>query len=266
MPDNNRPVALITGAGRGIGRALSEEMARYQFDLVLVSLPGEELDLFAAALEAKHKIRVHFFEMNLAEEDAPRRLHTAVKERGINLTVLVNNAGFGTNHPFQEDPYFHASSAMLRLNVQVPHDLMWYFLPDLLKQERAFILNTSSSAAFTIVPYKSGYAASKTFLLNFSRAIRYELRDTNVTISVLCPGAVPTNDTVKARMKASGWMAKITAVSPEYVAEYTVRKMFAGKELIIPGFSNRLSLWASRVLPVNYSIRVMGKNFSKRID
>jgi short-subunit dehydrogenase len=264
--ETNRPVALITGAGRGIGRALSGELAKYQYDLVIVSLPGEQLEEYARELSEKHKINVHFCEMNLAEEGAPHRLHQWVKERNLTLSVLINNAGFGTQLPYQDSQYFLASSAMLRLNVQVPHDVIWLFLPDLLSQEKSYVLNTSSSAAFTIVPYKSAYAASKTFLLNFSRAIRYELRETSVKISVLCPGAVPTNDAVRARMEASGWMAKITSVSPEDVAAYTIRKMFAGKTVIIPGFSNRLSLWASRILPVDYSIRVMGKNFSKKVD
>jgi short-subunit dehydrogenase len=266
MPSNNRPVALITGAGKGIGRALAKELASRKFDLVLASLPGEGLTELCAELAQQHGIQAWGCEINLAADGAVHQLHQWVKERGITLTALLNNAGFGTHGEFREEQYFKASATMLRLSVQVPHDLTWLFLPDLLAQKSSYVMNTSSSSAFTIVPYKSGYASAKTFLLNFSRAIRYELRDTPVSVSVLCPGAVPTNAAVEARIKAAGWMGRITTVPTDEVARIAIDQMLARKGLIIPGFSNRISLWLSRLLPVNYSIGVMGKRFANKSE
>jgi short-subunit dehydrogenase len=137
------------------------------------------------------------------------------------------------------------------------------FLPELRKCPKAFILNSGSLAGFFPSPYKSVYAASKSFVNMFSLALREELRQSSISVSVLCPGSVLTNDAVKRRVPKNGYFARAALVSSERVARIALNKMEKGKALIIPGFVNKVYYFLGFVFPLKLRAKFLSKLFRK---
>lgn len=239
---------LITGASSGFGKSLAFECARRGQNLVLVSLPCKELFFLADFIRRNFSVSVHCFETDLSLEKKCIALYQEIRHLGIAVNILINNAGIGGTDGFEErDLSFY--SKQLQVNVMAPTFITHLFLADLKRNGPSFILNVSSLAGFFCVPRKQVYAATKSFLLKFSGSLWYELRDHNVSVSVVCPGAMNTTAELIFQNKKAGHLLKWSVMNPEEVAAITLNKMFGHRKVIIPGFWNKVIRALDRILP-----------------
>mgnify|MGYP001597313060 FL=1 len=240
--------ALITGASMGIGAALAKECARLNRNLILVSLPGEGLPEKSAALSKEFEIVADYFETDLCEERNIEALFQFVESKKIGIGLLINNAGIGSVGEFEHfSPQFY--SRQVKLNSLAPVLLTLFFLPLLQAEHQAYILNVSSLGSFFNIPNKEVYCASKSFVYSFSNALRASLYDTNISVSVVCPGPVDTNERLLKAHRSMKGLAKMAVMSPEAVAQYTMLSVLRKRRVIVPGKLNRISLLLNRLVP-----------------
>jgi len=137
------------------------------------------------------------------------------------------------------------------------------FLADLKSWPVSYILNVSSLASYTPMPFKGIYSASKAFINSFSCSLRTELKGTGVSISVLCPGAIPTNELVRQRIVNHGWYARAGMMEPEKLAGIAVKELFKGKQVIIPGRINRISKFLMNIIPDQIQQEILYRKYIK---
>jgi short-subunit dehydrogenase len=256
--------ALITGASSGIGKAIASYCGSVKMNLLLISLPNENLEVVAAEIRKKHSVLIDFFEVDLSQPDGPENVYNWVKEKNYSVNILVNNAGVAGTSVFElSDPMY--SDIRIMVNIRALVLLTRYFLPDLKKQEKAFILNVGSLSAFFSIPYKAVYSASKAFVVSFSRALRYELRDTGISVSVVCPNGVRTNAGTHARIEAHGIKGRITAIEVDRLAQQSIEKMLKGKFLYVPLRINRVLLFLQKMIPINFLQKILTREFNKEV-
>ncbi|SDM32656.1 hypothetical protein SAMN05421823_11296 [Catalinimonas alkaloidigena] len=253
--------ALITGASHGIGLAMAHECARRGLHLLLVALPGSELEDATAELRAAFPhLTVHGFGIDLTEPDAPSRVLAWYRSLDVPLQVLINNAGTGTGGRFERIDWKRYENIM-RLNNQALVGMCYQFLPELQTQSEAYLLNMSSLEAFLPLPYKAVYAGSKNFVYGFTLALREELKTSSVSATVICPGSVLTNEEGLERIKAHGAHARIMVMMPDEVARIAIRGLFKKRSVIVPGLLNRSFARLGRVMPTSTKMRILERLF-----
>ena len=242
--------ALITGASKGIGKAIAGELAARKMNLLLVARSTGLLEALAKELTAMHGIEAHTLALDLSDPAAPANIHDWVQRQGYQVSILVNNAGYGLSGAFDTHSAKEHTD-MMRVNMNVPVELTALLLPELRRQPQAYILNIVSSAAYQAVPGLSAYAASKAFMLNFTRGLRYELRRSNVSVTAVSPGATDTD--FASRAQITGQKAVKAAerfnMTPETVAKMAVDAMYARKAELVTGFVNKLAAFFVWLLP-----------------
>lgn len=259
--ENRKPTcALITGSSQGLGRALADECAGRGMDLVLAALPDTGLPEVARIIERTHGVRVEAVEMDLAAADAPARLCALMRGKGIEIDVLINNAGVGYNSRFG-DSTLGQNETTIELNVGALVRLTHHLLPQLKQRGRAWILNVSSLAAYFPMPYMPVYSPTKSFVLNFSLALREELRGTSVSMSVLCPNGIRTNRGNRELIDRQGLAGRLTCSYPDEVARAALDGMTAGRGVIVPGIVNRVLRAVSGLVPRGLYMRVISRRW-----
>lgn len=233
--------AVVTGASKGIGKAIATELAKRGCNLLLTSRSENLLKVLASELTYKYKNEVHIFPADLSDSTAPQKLYNFCVEKKFPVNILVNNAGYGLWGQFNELG-LDSQLNMLRLNNEIIVQNTYLFLDILKKQQRSYILNVASTAAYQAVATMAVYGASKIFVLNFSRALRHELKGSSVSVSCLSPGTTSTDFMERAGQQALKKRADKVAMKPEDVARIAVRGMFNSKAEIIPGFVNWISV------------------------
>ena len=251
---------LITGASHGIGKALSMECASRKMNLILVALPGPDLVNIVHAIRKNYDVDVVYIPIDLTETNAPEKVFNWVKDNELIVNMLINNVGIGASGLFEYiglDEYL----MMIRLNNEVLVSLTYHFLPELKKQPKAYILNMSSLEAFLPLPYKAVYAGTKNFVYSYSLALREELKDSNVSLSVVCPGPVITNREGLLRIKSHGKHSKAIVLLPKHVARAAIFYLLKGKGVIVPGFMNIAITRLVRILPVQFKMSLLERMF-----
>ncbi len=245
--------ALVTGASSGIGRDIARELSKKGYDLVLVARNTESL----MNLKGELKTNVDIITKDLSSKENCVELYNEV---GGNIQILVNNAGFGEFGEFWNTE-LEKELNLIDVNIKAVHILTKLFLQDMVKRNEGHILNVASVAGFTPGPLMATYYSSKAYVLNLSRAIKVELKkkESNVKISVLCPGPVRTNFNNIANVKFS-----IKPLSSEYVAKYTVDKLLKGKHIIIPGTLPKIMRILAKITPTNIVMNVVYKNQTRK--
>ena len=228
--------ALITGASAGIGRELAIIHAEKGGDLVVVARRQEQLEALKAELESRHGIEVRVLVFDLTDRSAPSALYQQLKDEGIEIEVLINNAGFGGVGKFHQRDW-NEDLAMIHLNVMALTELTRLFLPDMVTRRTGKILNVSSTASLMPGPLQAVYFATKAFVTSLSNALAYELRGTGVTVSALLPGATGTEFARVSGMERAPLFQK--TASARRVAQDGYDGMLTGQLNIISG----LSLW-----------------------
>jgi short-subunit dehydrogenase len=232
--------ALITGASKGIGKSIVTLLAKRNTNVLLVARSEAILQQQCIALQAQYDMKAYYLVADLADPAAPERIFNWCTEKKFQVNILINNAGYGLSGLFGQYTAKQHND-MLQVNINALVQLTALFLPMLKQQKKAYILNIASSAAYQAVPYLSAYAASKSFVLSFSRGLHYELKKTSVSVTCVCPGATDTDFPNRANIGAKGKKAaEKLNMPPEAVAEQAVKAMYAGKTEVITGFINKL--------------------------
>lgn len=251
---------LITGASSGIGKALAIECAQRGMNLILVSLPESGLPDLSEEISKTHQIIVEYFEINLTNENAHKEVHNYIQNKNLKINMLVNNVGVGHNG-YLANLSEEKITDMLLLNMRITTLLIQVLIPELKKSDNAYILNVGSLAAFSPLPGKSVYAASKAYVLYLTRAIHRELKSSGISVSGVFPAGVPTNSTVQTRIKKSGLFAKQMILSPEEVAKYAITGLLKKKEIIIPGRKTKIAFFLGNILPFGLIMKIMAREF-----
>lgn len=239
----NKEYILITGASSGIGYAFAKIYASQGKNLILVA---RNIDKLHTLQQTYAQVNVIALDLSVLEN--VHKLYQMTKARGYKITVLINNAGVGVFGDFHATP-LDTEVAMVNLNVQALMILTKYYVQDMLKANQGYILNVSSVAGeMPGGPLMSVYYATKAFVTSFSMGLRYELRHTNIKVSVLAPGPTSTNFVKTATQHdASTLFSSLKFQSPETVAKYAIQHL--GKALIVPGILNKLLVYARYFSP-----------------
>jgi len=244
-----RPMtALITGASSGIGLALAERCAQAGHDLLLVARRGAELEAAATRLAGTHGISAQVLALDLTAPGAVARLQAHVQGLGVDIGIVINNAGFGTTGAFAQSRWAD-EERMIRLNILAGTDLVRQFLPGLLARGGGRIMNVASTAAFLPGPLMAVYYASKAYVLSWSQALSAELRGSGVTVTALCPGPTRTEFDRVAGNSSSQLFASSAVMSAEAVAGIGYRALMRGKRVAVAGWMNRLMAFSTRAMP-----------------
>lgn len=256
--------ALITGGSQGIGAAIALELARKGFGVVVTARSADALRDVCAKAGALNGGRAHALVVDLLEADGPDRVIRFIREKNLPLTCLVNNAGHAHWGLFGDEP-MEEHRKLMRLNMDVPVALTHALLPDLKKSKRAYILNTSSMTAYHALASMALYAASKAFILRWSRSLRIELKGTGVSVTAVCPGSVITGFTARAGMQAMDDLAKKFGTPPEPVAISAVAAMLKGKPEVVPGLLNRITAAVQTIMPMSVNEGTASGIYLKRL-
>jgi uncharacterized protein len=246
--------ALVTGASSGLGADFARELAGRGANLTLVARRQELLEAVGDEVGARHGVQVTLVPLDLTRPDAPESLHARTEGAGRPVDVLVNNAGYGLYGPFVEIPWEREGN-MLQLDVVVPVHLTKLFLPGMLARDRGWVLNLASVGAYQPSPLYASYSAAKSFVLNFTEALNYELRGTRVRATALSPGITATQFLEVAGQRATRYQRMTMMQSPE-VVRAGVEAMLRGRPSVVPGRLNAVSAWSSRLLPRRLSAAV----------
>lgn len=241
--------ALITGASKGIGKAIAADLAARGFNVLLVARSEELLQQEATRIATLYPVKADWLSLDLSMPDAAQNVYDWCRAKGYMVTALVNNAGYGLSGPFEKytvDQHLN----MMYLNMSTLVALTRLFLPDLRSRPRAYILNIASSAAYQAVPGLSLYAATKAFVLAFSRGLHQELYKGPVSVTCVCPGATDTDFPNRAQIGDKGKAAaEKLNMTPGAVALIATRAMLARKPEVITGFINKVGAAMAWLLP-----------------
>lgn len=261
-PPSSSSTALVTGASAGIGTELARGLARRGHGVTLVARREERLRALAAELDHDCGVQAGYVVADLADPAEWQRLNETIAERGLQVEILVNNAGFGTVGPFHKSD-LERELEEVRLNCEAVVALTGIYLPKMVERGRGAILNVASSAAFQPQPYNSVYAATKAFALSFSEAIHAELDGTGVTLTAVCPGPVHTEFSEVAGLERDMERVKVVTISAADCAEAALTALEQGKRAVIPGVATRIAVLGSRPLPTSFKLPVMKRIFGR---
>jgi len=239
--------ALVTGASSGIGEQFARQLSERGYELILVARRRDRLEALAEELPGTAQV----IPCDLAREAGS--LPAKVAELGLEVHLLVNNAGFGTYGPFVEgDPQRDADQ--VRVNCEAVVTLTHAFLPPMVKRDRGGVIVVASSAGMQPIPYEAVYSASKAFALTFTEALNEELRGTGVRVLAVNPGPVPTE------WQGVAGHEDVNVVPGKIEADQVVAESLAaydrGRRSVVPGRKFRLFMRATQPSPRALQLRI----------
>ena len=252
--------ALITGASGGIGLELAHVMAKEKHNLVLVARSIDKLNQLADELIQTHGIKVKAYKADLSHSEEIENLYQQTQNDDVEISYLINNAGFGEYGNFMENDWKKLNS-MMQLNMVSLVHLTSLYSKNMVSSKFGKIMNVASTAAFMPLPYFAVYAATKAFVLNYSQAIASELKEHGITVTALCPGLTGTGFIDAANMGNTKFLdkAKSGMATPEEVAEYGYEAMMKGKTVAVHGMVNSIMAQSSRFLPRDLVTKIAKK-------
>jgi short-subunit dehydrogenase len=238
--------ALITGASSGIGRELTKLFAKDGYNLVLVARREDRLRSLADDMNKNYNTHSTVIPKDLSGEDAPKEIFDFLIQQGIEVDVLVNNAGFDVYGNFYETNY-KKELDMIKVNLIALTYLTKLFLPRMVERGSGKILNLGSVGSYVAAPLNAIYCATKAYVLSMSLAVNEELKKTGVSITCLCPGVTKTEFHEVADMEDINEM-KGKVMSAQKVAKIGYKGLMKGKTIVIPGFKNKLQIYLTRFI------------------
>jgi uncharacterized protein len=254
--------ALVTGASAGIGKALAEELARGNANLVLTARRRDRLEQLAQQLATTHKIQAKILVADLTQPAAPEQIHQFTENESLRIDLLVNNAGFGAYgefHGVEKRKFLD----MVQVNCSAVVHLTHLYLSEMVARRSGDILIIASTAAFQSVPYISTYAATKAFDLLFAEGLAEEVRRYGVRVCALCPGSTESEfaEVAGQTSVAASYRHRETAGK---VARTGLEALASGKSSIISGLSNYLGVLGQRLVSRRFVAGVAGKMFKPK--
>lgn len=227
-----RNYALITGATGGLGSCFANLLAIEGYNLVLVGRSVRRLKELAQSLHDQYLVQVECIACDLSSPHAVRKIEQIIIKRHIPLEILINNAGFGDASPLLESN-LKRQLEMIDVNVRALTELTHRLGRLMLGETPAYILNVASIASFLPGPNMSVYFASKAYVKSLSEALSYELHDTNISVSCLCPGPTKTGFEAAAKLQGSKMFNLMHVSEAIDVAKAGLEGLFKGKHLIV---------------------------------
>lgn len=252
---------LVTGASSGIGVELARLLAARGHGVTLVARREDRLKALADELTVAHGVRAEHVSADLTDEAARSALVGTVAERGLTVDVLVNNAGLSTTGPVASSD-IPGELRMIRTDVEAVVHLCSAFVPGMVERGRGAVLNVASTAAFQPLPGQAGYAASKAFVVSYTRAMAEELRGKGVTATALCPGPVETEFAEAAGfgdLEAGDALPKIMWLSAAQVATAAIDGLDNGRAVVIPGMVNRVMAGFAHLTPRRLLLPILAR-------
>lgn len=240
--------ALITGASSGIGYELAKIFARDKYNVVLVARSDKKLQEIAAEIEKEYGVTAKVIAKDVSKITAAQEIYNILKQEGIKVDALVNNAGFGDFGFFTETSW-EKELEMINLNMTSLTALTKLFVKDMVSRKSGKILNLASTASFQPGPLMAVYYATKAYVLSFSEAIANELQGTGVTVTALCPGPTESGFQSAADMKDSKLVKGKKLPTSKEVAEYGYQAMKSGKVVAVHGMMNKIMAQSVRYSP-----------------
>lgn len=254
--------ALITGATSGIGYELSKLFALNRYNLVLVARNDQRLEDLANELRQAFSISTVTIPKDLSIPSSPEEIFSNLREKSIQIDVLVNNAGFNEYGLFSQTD-LRRELQMIQLNIASLTYLTKLLLPGMLERKHGKILNIGSTGSFVPGPLNAVYCATKAYILSFSEAIAEELKETGVTVTTLCPGATKTEFAKRANMEdVALFQGKL--MDAKEVARIGYDALMRGKRTIVAGCVNKLTISSIRFLPRNKVAKMVKAMMSRK--
>ncbi|RCK72237.1 MAG: 3-oxoacyl-[acyl-carrier protein] reductase [Ignavibacteriae bacterium] len=248
--------ALITGASTGIGLEFAKIFAKENYDLILVSRNEKKLNEIKNSIEKDYRVKVKIIPKDLAEKNSAFEIYDEICKENLKVDVLINNAGFGALGNFEKIDW-KTQADMLEVNITALTYLTHLFLKHMKERGEGKILNVASTAAFQPGPLMAVYYATKAYVLSFSLALAEETKNSNVTVTVLCPGPTTTEFQERAGMKQTKIMRLMKFLPADYVANYGFKALMKSKRLAIPGWLNKISVSMVKFLPQNFIVKII---------
>lgn len=255
--------ALITGATSGIGLELAKLFAHDGYNLVLVARHEDSLRGVAADLEQQYGVKATTIAKDLMNPSAPEEIYQETRQQGITVQVLVNNAGMGEYGKFATETDLQKELSIIQLNATSLVHLTKLFLKEMVDRNDGKILMLASVASAIPNPLMAVYGATKSFIYSFTEALRNELKDTNVSVTALMPGATDTD----FFNKAGAQNARVTntdLADPAKVAKDGYEALLKGKDKVVSGFKNKMQVAMSHVLPDTVVSETMRKMMNEQ--
>ncbi|MDD1712287.1 MAG: SDR family NAD(P)-dependent oxidoreductase [Methanoregulaceae archaeon] len=259
-----KPYTFITGASSGLGREIAIECARRGMNLILAALPGRSLSRLCADLSEEFGVKAVYYETDLTDKYAIYALAEDILAK-YRVNFLVNNAGTGGTLSFDISSPEYLDN-IIQLNIRAVSMLARLFIPELKSHPEAWILNVSSMAAFSPIPYKTIYPASKAFVHNFSRSLSQEMKKTSVKVAVVHPGPILTNPDVILRIIRQGAAGKVGLLQAREIARAAIDGVKAGRRVIVPGVMNKINRFLMRVVPADLRLNMLSRVIRREIE
>jgi uncharacterized protein len=243
---------LITGASSGLGSEFARQLAPVAAKMVLVARRDDRLQALESELKAKNTaLEVFARSVDLRDQRDLERFCDWLDESGLALDFLINNAGLGDHGPFVNSEWARINS-LLQVNINALTYLTFRVLPIIKRSGRGVVLNVSSIASFLPLPNNAVYAATKAYVTSFSEAVRAELRSSNVSVTVLCPGPVTTEYLSHATRVGdrAGHTAPFLLVSAEEVVRQALEAAAKGRASVVPGVLVNVAMTIVKFLPM----------------
>lgn len=257
IPSDNA-TCLITGASAGIGSEFARQIAERGYNVTLAARRVDRLEALAEELADQYDVRARAVACDVTDADQRQKLLDEIAAGGERVAILINNAGIGTEGPF-ESFTTEQHLAQIDVNVSALTAMTSLVLASMLEAGNGAILNVASTAAFQPIPRQAVYAATKSYVTSFSAALAQELRESGVTVTVLCPG--PTRTEFFGEKQA-----EIESGSPDWAwqsaadcARDGIDGMFKGKRVVVPKLVNRVGAWGSKVSPTRVTVEVLDR-------
>jgi short-subunit dehydrogenase len=262
---------LITGASGGIGEALAHGLAARKHKLVLVARNTDKLRELHQVLTDKYKTDVKYITSDLSEPEAPRRLFDETQRQGLEVSMLINNAGIGSSGEFT-DIDLTSQLRLLQLNIASLVSLSHLYLAEMKKKRKGVLINISSMASFMPVPYMATYAASKAFVRSFTQALTQEYQPYGIHVMLLSPGLTRTSFNEAAGLISekgnalSSDYATASTQTPEEVAAEILQALDRKKHFHISGGKNRWGMRLMALLPNSFIATFVAGSYRKKIN
>lgn len=253
---------FISGASGGLGKAFAAECASRGWNLLLSDIDERKLAVLAGGLRAAYQARVDWIACDLSDPAGRASLFETLDAGGYRFWALINVAGLDHEGAFLERTREQIRT-ILRVNIEATVEVTHALLERRDPQRRLRIITVASLAAFQPMPVKATYAASKRFLVDFSLALREELRPLNASVTVLCPAGLATTPETIRGIAVQGWLGQITTQDIGWVANRTLNAALRGQALVIPGAANVLLRWLGGLLPAEWTAALVGQRWQK---
>ena len=243
---------LITGTTSGLGREFARLFAQNGYNIVAVARIEVLLQQQKQELERQFGVEMVYIVKDLSAEDSAQEVYDEIKHKGINIDILINNAGFGSFGRYV-DVDWQRQKGLANVNMLAVMQLSYLFGKDMDRRGEGKIVNIASIASFQAGPYMAMYYASKAFVRSFSEALHEEMKSSGVSVTAICPGPVATNFERNAHMINSAMFTRLRVYTPEVVAAKSYRAIMNNKAVYVVGWPNKLLVFLTRFCSLKFS-------------